>query len=301
MKRYSTLATLCAAAMLSQACARAEVSNVRVLQSFTLPDRVGDVKIRELSGLAFDADKNTLWAVSDQGELRGFAVHYDGQSIAGINLVHSFDFDYEYKNAEGLEFVPPQSGETAGRLLVAFEDGPSVVSFSLTGENAKSIALPPPLSLPDVYAEENSRLESIAIDAGRQILTAPEEALSGRPDTEHEIFHADGRIFRFPSFQPHRSNLKAIELLSNGKILVLERTRDEADVSTMRLRLLDPVSCVSNTYCNVIELIPETAAEFVGNFEGLAHLRGNMFAAVTDSKTKDGEANTLIIFDIGNQ
>jgi hypothetical protein len=301
MKRYSTLAVLCAAAVLSQACARAEVGSVRVLQSLTLPDRVGDDNIRELSGLAFDDDNNTLWAVSDQGELRGFAIHYDGQSIADIKLVHSFDLDYELKNAEGLEFVTPQSGETTGRLLVAFEDGPSVVSFSLTGEDAKPVALPPPLSQPEVFAEENSRLESITVDASGQILVAPEEALSGRPDTEHEIFHADGRIFRFPTFQPHRSNLKAIELLPNGKLLVLERTRDDADVSTMRLRLLEPASCASETFCNVIELMPETAADFVGNFEGLAHLRGNMFAAVTDSKTKDGEANTLIIFDTGKQ
>jgi Esterase-like activity of phytase len=298
MRQYSTLAVLSALAILSQSCANAEEGRVKILQTITLPDRVEDVKIRELSALAYDPNSNTLWAASDQGELLGFAVHYDGQSVADIKLVHSFDFDHELKNAEGMEYVPPRTGENEGRLLVAYEDGPSIVSFSLTGVDARTVALPPPLSMLEAYAEENSRLESVTIDVDGQVLTAPEEALAGRPDTEHEIFHMDGRIFKFPTFQPHRSNLKAIEHLSDGKILILERTRDEADISTMRLRLLDPTSCSSNTYCKVVELTPEKVRDFVGNFEGLTQLKDNMFAAITDSKPKNGEANKLVIFKL---
>lgn len=273
--------------------------SVRIVRSITLPGEIAGSRIRELSGLAFDPATKALWAVSDHGELHEFLLQFEDGVPTGVRLANSAELGLAFTSAEGLAYAPSVGVGQQGRLLIAFEDGPAIVSRAISGASAVQLPLPLPLDDPLAYAEENSRLEAVAIAAGGRFLTAPEEALKGRPDTEHTLFASDGDSLRIPTFQAHRSNLKAIEYLADvGKLLILERTRDDASVSTMRLRLVDLNSCTQEKMCAVTELLPDRADSFVGNFEGLARLGGNYFAAVTDSNPKKNETTRIVIFEI---
>lgn len=273
--------------------------SVRVVRSITLPDEIAGSRIRELSGLAYNPASNVLWAVSDHGELHEFLLQFNDGVPIGVSLASSVELGLGFRSAEGLAYTPSAGAGQQGRLLIAFEDGPAIISRSIPGDSAVQLPLPPPLDNPTAYAEENSRLEAVATDVGGRFFTAPEEALKDRPDTEHTIFAEDASTIRIPTFQAHRSNLKAIEYLADaGKLLILERTRDDASVSTMRLRLVDLNSCTREKMCAVIELLPDRPDTFVGNFEGLTRLGGNYFAAVTDSNPKKNETTRIVFFEI---
>lgn len=276
-----------------------KTSSIEIVQSISLPKEIDGVKMRELSALAFDPVEGVMWAISDKAELHRFNVEYKQSVPVGVRYIGSTKLETALSNAEGMDYVPASGANKKGRLFVAFEDGPALISFSPDGTLPLPLQLPSPLADPKAYAEENSRLESVTLDRKGRFFTAPEEALSDRDDTNHTIFSGDGSTFTFPTFQPHRSNIKALEYLKDkDKMLVLERTRDEGGASTMRLRLVDTGSCQRSMICSVQELHPAEPSSFEGNFEGLTRLRGNYFAAVTDTKSKDATVTRLVFFKL---
>jgi hypothetical protein len=302
MKIFASLVAAAAVVASLTSTTVPEAPSLEFVGSVSLPGEARGIRIQELSALAYDPVTALVWAISDKGDLHGFKVEYNANVPIAMRHVRSARLDTMFRNAEGMAWLPSTRPGTTGRLLVAFEDGPALISFTTKGASPVHLKLPAPLDNPAAYAEANSRLESIAVDPRGRFLTAPEEALLGRLDTEHTIFTSDGTSFRLPTFQAHRSNLKALEYLGDTKrILVLERTRDEAGASTMRLRLVVPGTCTASAVCGVIELIPDKPAAFAGNFEGLTRLRGDYYAAVTDAKYKDKEPTRIVFFKIDDR
>lgn len=179
-------------------------------------------KISELSGLAWDADDKLLYAVSDDGVLHHFRVEIKDDRIARLEPVFSAPLTTGTApvlvNAEGLAVVNGDNGTPSdGELLVAFEDGPAIHRFRPDGTPIAAVPLPDPLSEVVQYNEPNSRLEAVTVMGARGIVTAPEEAMQGQPGDTHTIFGLDGGRWTFATFQPKRSNLKAIETMPGGQ------------------------------------------------------------------------------------
>lgn len=300
------LALVAALALPSGASAKPPAT-LEILGRLDVPAKgPGNFIISELSGLAWDADQQLLYAVSDRGELHHFRLKRTGAGIAAVEAVFSTLLSAPGNqaggrplvNAEGLAALNSENGRPLdSELLVAFEDGPAIARFTTGGRYLGAVELPAALGDPGRYAEKNSRLEAVAFDARHGILTGPEEALVGTPDDLHTIFASSGAAWSFKTFQPHRSNLKALDSLPNGALLVLERTRLEAGGNpTARLRYLDPADCQLVPLCTVTELEASPSAPLMDNFEGMTQLSDTEILLVTDRKRKD--ANPAIFLHL---
>ncbi|WP_341878475.1 esterase-like activity of phytase family protein (plasmid) [Aminobacter sp. P9b] len=259
--------------------------------------------VNELSGLAWDADDKLLYAVSDDGVLHHFRVEIKDNKIASMEPVFSVQLATgttpALVNAEGLAVVNGENGVPSdGELLVAFEDGPAIHRFKPDGMPVEAVALPGTLSDVAQYNEPNSRLEAVAATSDRGIVTAPEEAMQGQPGDTHTIYGLDGGRWTFPTFQPKRSNLKAIETMPGGQLLVLERTREtKGGPSIGRLRVVDPQACAAET-CTATELDAGASTLLNDNFEGMARLTDELYLAVTDKTKKETPSTQFVLFSV---
>jgi hypothetical protein len=191
-------------------------------------------------------------------------------------------------NAEGLGVINGGNGTSGdSELLIAFEDGPSLQRFSPDGTPLGALTLPAQLADPAKYNADNSRLEAVAFDTGRGVLTAPEEPMTDQPGDTHTIYALDGASWTFKAFQPKRSNLKAIEPMADGRMLVLERTREQkGGPDRARLRIVDLAACGAQTECAAVEAAGEDP-RLADNFEGMARIADDLYLLVNDKKKRD--------------
>lgn len=274
-----------------------------VLGSAAAPPRGHDgIAISELSGLAWDEDEKLLYAVSDDGILHHFRLAFDASGIQAVESVFATRLStggMSLVNAEGLAVSGGSNGKAGdSELLIAFEDGPSLQRFAPDGTPRETLALPQPLSDAGKYNADNSRLEAVAYDAERGVMTAPEEPMADKPGDTHSIYSLDGKSWTFKAFQPKRSNLKAIEPIADGRMLVLERTRDQkGGPDRARLRVVDPAGCGDAAICAAADLVADSPL-LDDNFEGMTKLSGDLYLAVTDKKKRDNPPTTFVLFEI---
>jgi hypothetical protein len=299
---------LASTAMTTPSAVGAGAASLEALDSMEVPaEGVNGVRIEEFSGLAWDEDEQLLYAVSDGGVLHHFRVRMDGTRIAEIQSVFSVPIaavegeasGRSVTNAEGLTALNDDNGKQSDtELLIAFEDGPAIVRFTPQGKKIDDIPLPGPLADEKQYSKKNSRLEAVAFDKRHGLLTAPERPLEGQPENRHTLYAADGTTWSFEAFQPD-SRLKAIQKMSDGNLLILERTREEkGGAPTARLRYLDFAACSAKRECHLAELSAAPDAMLVNNFEGLARLSDDLFLMVTDKTKKDAEPTTFVLFKV---
>lgn len=294
MMKFLTAALLGASTLALAAPAMAQPLDLAVLDSKPVPTKSpGGQSINELSGLAWVADEKLLYAVSDDGILHQFSIEVGGGKIVVLEPVLSVALNTGTTpvtvNAEGMAAVNGDNGKADDtELLVAFEDGPAIHRFRPDGTWLGAVQLPETLADPSRYSEPNSRLEAVAVTATQGIVTAPEEAMMGEPGDTHTIHGLDGKRWTFATFQPKRSNLKAIEPMPDGRLLLLERTREQkGGPSVGRLRVLDPKTCGGDVPCAVENLDPGSSPLLNDNFEGMASLGGGLYLLVTDKTRKE--------------
>lgn len=137
--------------------------------------RVAGLQLNELSGLAWDADEQRLYAVSDKGRVFHFQLTVADRRIVTLQPLYAAALrDHRGGgsaparfNAEGLALLDADNGIRGDtQLLVALENGLRVMRFTPEGQAIAEIALPPALRDPQRYQTDNSRLESIAVPRG---------------------------------------------------------------------------------------------------------------------------------------
>lgn len=302
MLKFFTAALLGASILAGPALAGS--SELAVLDGKPVPPTAPDGRsINELSGLAWDTDEKLLYAVSDDGVLHHFRLDIADGKIIGAEPVFSVQLKTgstpEIVNAEGLAATNGDNGKPGDtELLIAFEDGPAIYRFRPDGTPLAAVQLPEALADAAKYSEANSRLEAVAVTGALGVVTAPEEALLGEAGDTHTIHALDGKRWSFATFQPKRSNLKAIEPMPDGRLLLLERTREQkGGPSVGRLRIIDLSTCGDATSCTAEDLAPGTSQLLDDNFEGMTHLGGEFYLLVTD-KTKKEEAGAFVLVSI---
>lgn len=266
----SLSARLLASALLLAPAARADTAQppmAEILDSVRVPAAGPDgSEISELSGLTWDEDEQLLYAVSDSGFLIHFRIAIENDKLAKVEPVlvapiaefvgSLLKLTWSLSNAEGVLARNNANGKRSDtELIVALEDGPAIGRFTPQGQFIKEIALPPPLGDPGVYSSSNKRLESVNEIPGHGIITAPEVPLLAEPEDVHTIYAADGATWRFKALQPHHSSIKDIEHLPDGRLLILERTCDEAGYNPeAHLRVLNIEACETGSLCPVTEV-----------------------------------------------
>lgn len=112
---------------------------------------VMDVKIGELSGIAWDADEQLLYAVSDRGAVFHFQLTWDGNRISAAEPVYAANLlDSKgqrvrkgRRDSEGLAVLNANNGKAGdSQLLISFEGEPRIIRFTPAGRAIKNMELP---------------------------------------------------------------------------------------------------------------------------------------------------------------
>lgn len=227
---------------------------------FTFPPTamVGDIHLTELSGLAWDADEELLYAVSDTGYVFHFRLTLDGDAIADIQPIraapladpHLAGGTPEAFNAEGLTLVNATNGIPGDTELIASLEGtlPKIVRFSPDGTVLGNLPVPPPADDLNNYRKKGRGLESLAIHPAHGLITAPESPLLQQPQDQHALY-AIGGHWSFVRQAPD-SRLKGMDVLPDGSLLVLERSRQGAkDALSASVRRVDLSNCTRDQQC----------------------------------------------------
>ncbi|EGD08626.1 esterase-like activity of phytase family protein [Xanthomonas vesicatoria] len=260
-------------------------------QRFTLAPTtmVDGIHLTELSGLAWDADENLLYAVSDNGYVFHFRLVLDGNRITRIEPVHAAalvdatsGLPPKAFNAEGLAVNNSANGVAGDtELVVALEDKlPRIARFRPNGALLGDVAVPSPANDLSHYRKSGRGLESVALHPAYGLLTAPESPLLGQSEDRHTVY-AKQRDWSFRRHSP-QSRLKGLDLLPDGSVLVLERNKTGTkDVFGASVRRLDLGACGSDGLCatETVAVLPAGP----DNFEGMTLIDPQHLLLVSDN------------------
>ncbi len=266
------------------------------------------IKVGEVSGLAWDADEQLLYAVSDQGKVYHFRIQHDGKAIVSMKgvsaalLVDPVTGEGRPEsgkrfNAEGLAVRYGSNGKRGdSELVVALEENPpQIARFSPSGSLLGRLAVPPPANDRANYRKKNRGLESVAMHPAYGVITAPEAPLQGRPEELHTVY-ANGHAWSFARFTQD-SRLKGIEVLPDGNLLVLERSRPgpSKDARVASLHRVEITRCDAQAACKATLLAALPAGP--ENFEGLTLLDAHhaLIASDNGGVTARGTTFALIV------
>ena len=154
---------------------------------------------------------------------------------------------------------------------------------------------PPDLVVMDIHLPGMSGIEALgelrANEATRRIPVLAFTA-SVMPQDRHTIY-AEGKHWSFTRFAPD-SRLKGFELLPNGSLVVLERTRNGAKDSLIAsLRRVDLGSCPDGGPCATETLAVLPAGP--DNFEGLALLDAKHMLLVSDDGGSATQGTSFVL------
>jgi hypothetical protein len=265
---------------------------VEVLDSVRIP---WGFRMSEMSGLAWDQDEQLLYAVSDLGHLVHFKVQVSNNKITALDPVFfgplSLTVGQErLSDTEDLVAINGNNGKKGDtELAVVFEDGPAAARFTDKGELIAPIPLPEPLIDRGAYRQPNQRLESIAVLPDGTFVVEPQTPLKSQKRSSHTLYATDGRQWTYAAYQRKGSSTKALELLPDNSLLILEAENDRGFLASIglggkdaRLRRLDLASCADPKDCKVNDYPTSTGEPIRGRFEGIANISGDLFLMVTD-------------------
>lgn len=265
---------------------------------------INNITIAELSGLAWDTDENLLYAVSDQGMLFHFQVTIVDHVLDELTPIYAVplidsgqDPSTPSFNAEGMTVqyaANNKQGDT--ELVVAVEDKPSrIVRFRPNGHLVGELIVPPPVGDMDRYRKKGQGLESVVIHPQYGIITAPEAPLKDTPQELHTLYAAS-KTWSFPRYAPE-SRLKALTLLDNGNLLVLERSNPAKKTMVASLREVQlKEACTKDNICSTKTWVVLPAG--ADNFEGLAKISNKHFLLVSDNGGKEPQDTIFVLITI---
>ena len=280
---------------------------LEIIDSIPVPGTDADGKpVKELSGIAWDEDEQLLYAVSDKGRIIHFKLTLDKGKVQQLVPLQSMRLKDESgtklekhaANAEGLAITNGANGIKGDtELLIVFESEPAIARFTPQGRRVGSLVVPAPLRSVENYSKPANGLESIAVHPLLGVLTAPEEPLAGQDTALHTVYRLEGPGITFQAHALGNGNIKALEVLSDGRLLVLERLNLKAEQRRVTaVRLVDPASCRPANTCLVFDLAPNSAALPDANFEGTARIPGDLFAAVSDDKMGEERRSLFVVY-----
>jgi hypothetical protein len=270
------------------------------------------LKLTELSGIAWDEDEQTLYAVNDQGSLFHLRLAFADGRLVGAHLVQALRLQGEGAqplrrrdvDAEGLAVLNGDDGlRDNSELVVSFERWPRIERYRPDGRRIGVYRLPEALRSRETYAEPNQALEAVTVHPRFGILTAPERPLRSQPADQTYLYGLDGARWRHPLAAAPASAIVAMEALPDGDVLVLERSFVSLLnplVITLRRARLPPRSEPPPT-AEISEVAEFSTAGgwLLDNFEGLTRHRDGRFLMVSDDNESSLQRTLLVYFELG--
>ncbi|WP_020393631.1 esterase-like activity of phytase family protein [Thiolinea disciformis] len=303
--RAALLALLLSACSAPSLKAEDSAYQLTILDQITLArDTLNQQVITELSDLAWDADEQVLYAISDKGILFHFKLSIKNNNlnvkpIAAFPLVDGKAKPLKPRDAEGLTVLNDQNGRKGdSQLVVAMEGIPRLVRTDTKARQIGEDPLNPLLKNRKLYRSGNDMLESVIFHPRLGLLTAPEMSLKTQAETMHTIY-SPTRTWSFPAYPSAKSSITALEVLPDQSLLVLERAwAGFPNPFVISLRRVDILNCKPKTPCAVQNLAVFSGLLSIDNFEGLTHIKDNLYLMVSDDNQSDLLSTKLTLFKI---
>ncbi|WP_020559911.1 esterase-like activity of phytase family protein [Thiofilum flexile] len=295
---------LMAVSLLGTPTALAQKPTLTYLNSFSLPDyEVDGLKVNELSDLAWDEDEQLLYAVSDRGMLFQFKIELTHDAIKQFKPIHGMILldrkgkKVDWRDAEGLDVLKANNGIKGDtELVIALEGVPRVGRFTPQGQLIAEYPLPKALRDPKSYRARNTMLESVTWHPKWGYITAPEQSLKNQPITMHTLYSRK-KHWSFPAYPATNSAITALQTLPNGNLLVLERAWSGVmNPLVISLRYLDFQRCDKTGQCPIENVSVLSSLFLVDNFEGLTHVRDNLYLMVSDDNQSRFQRTLITLF-----
>lgn len=267
--------------------------------------KLKEIKFAELSDVAYDANTQTLYFVSDKGLLYQFNTHFSDKidmliplSATKLKTKKGKRLKKWKRDSEGLTL------DGHNRLLISFEGNAKISWFhknsAKVGRRIKNYPLPKLLTEEKNYRSRNKSLESLAWHPRYGILTATEWPLKKDDKKKQTIYALSGKQWHFKAEPEGRSGVSAIEVMDDGNILVLERSYTgllEPFVVTLKKVYLS--HCKNGMYqTKILAKMSNHKGWELDNFEGLARVGKHRYVMVNDDNDNFFQRTLLIYFEV---
>jgi hypothetical protein len=263
--------------------------------------QVDGVRVAEISGLAWDPEGQRLYAVSDSGHLFRFRLRLQAGELVGVEPMSAVPLKpvagAPAKSATDAEGLAWRSEGGVSELLVATEGTPKVWRIGTRGEALGEAPLPPALADATRYAAPNTMLEAVAVHPAHGLLLAPEQSLRGEDPLQGHRIHSISRQWSVEALEPGRSRLKALDIMEDGSLLILERSGGGKKLRNA-LRHVDLSRCQHLSTCKPATLALLDRHSGAENFEGMAYLGQRQVLLVSDNRGKKGGATVFLLLQL---
>lgn len=264
------------------------------------------VVVGGLSGLAWDEDENRLYAVSDFGALYHFNISINENLIESVELAAGYPLKNKsgnslagkFNDAEGLDTVNSHNGILGDtELVIAYERRPRVTRHRPDGTFLRDVLIGKKLASRKKFQKPNKSLEAVLDHSRLGVLLGPEIAMPGQNPGHHTIFKQNAdQYWEFETASDENASFTGIEELTNGDLLVLERTFDDVtDPFTIALIWVRISDCEAQRLCASRTLLMLDSQEHTGldNYEGLAKLDDYRYLMISDNNENRSQRTLL--------
>lgn len=287
------------------------VDKIRFLGMLVIPHiNINDVRLSQLSDIAWDKNAGVLYAVSDKGAL--FHLHpiirddtlvdvKVSRAVPLRDLESGKPLEDRHADAEGLDILPnPSARSDDTELIVSFERFPRIVRYHTDGYAVGEYRLPAPLNDAARYVSSNRMLEATCHHPRFGVLTIPELPLKNEAPGYNRLFAlSGGKSWLYPV--EDGSRVVSLACLDNGDIVMLEGTFGtrfwRSHTTLKRIRLADLQADRTLRPESVVTLEPTKGFQ-IDNFEGIAHHRGKRFFLISDDNDFFLQRTLLMYFEL---
>ena len=260
---------------------------------------IAGIPLYGLSALAFDRDQNLLYALSDGGALFHFRPQFSAGKLTSVEPIAAYRLSdrnakplyADFADAEGMDARYSDNGESGDTVLtLSFEREHRVNDYLPNGRWLKEYPLPSVLQQKHRYVTANRSLEAITWlhSATDVFVVAPELPLRTHGERRLRIFASSGRVWVYPLSQHPHTAVVAMESLSDGSLLVLERGYSKLFlVLTAALRRTSPLGDDRMLSASTVVEFSTQNGWRIDNMEGLArHYRDHWFVISDDNNRR---------------
>ena len=285
--------------------------NIRLLGCLAISSaQVNGLPVVELSDLAWDHDAKKLYAISDSGYLYTINLVTHNNRLIRANVINAVRLKGANKKPLRGHFNDPEGltirnarnkNPNDAELIISFEGNSRAERYSTSGNYLGKLPLTKQLENRHNFRHANKMLESITLHPQHGALVASELPLKASRSNIQSIYSQHGRSWHFPRYNAAESSITALEILSTGDVLVLERAFSGIfSPLIISLRQVQLDKCNKQNHCAVRDLAIFNSAAGWGmdNFEGLTHLRGNRYLMVSDDNKSPIQQTLMVMFEV---
>ncbi len=267
-------------------------------RSLIFMDKNG-IPFEGVSDLTYDKKRHRLYMIGDRGYFYSFYAKFRNR-IERLKYLNAFHI----RTLKGKILHPDIEGLTHNsrdELIASFERYPRVKKISKSGRLLFNYKIPKKLQNRHIYKSKNSMFEAIAYHPKYGILVATEYPINRQKNINQTIYSLNGEEWHFKAQSYPNSAITALEVMSDGNILVLERAYRGLTYPiyiTLKKVYLDRCDRYRNCKSEVLEVFNSDNGGGYNNFEGLARVGKDRYVMVSDNNGHFFISTMLIYFKV---